>query len=61
MEMLSLRIWRRRGCPNQGIGHIDYQIGHRKYIEVKKWKSEYSKMKSLNEMQKIIKISGKNL
>ena len=36
MEMLSLRIWRRRGCPNQGIGHIDYQIGHRKYIEVKK-------------------------
>ena len=59
MEMLSLRIWRRRRCPNQGIGHNDFRIGHRKYMEVKKWKSEYFKMKSLNEMQKIIKISGK--
>ena len=36
MEMLSLRIWRRKGCPNQGIGHIDFRIGHRKYMEVKK-------------------------
>lgn len=52
MEMLLLRIWR-EVCPNQDIGHIDFQTGHRNIYGGKKKNGSQNILKwTANEMQK---------